>query len=409
MSSFLELKKWFPSSWRLRSDGILDTVFFVAGKQLDDIDQAIVDAENQMAIQTATWSLSIYEKERALPVSPELPAELRRMRILAKEQGGGTPTRKRLENLLNEFVPDKSGRILIRHEEALIIAQVPEESTIWVGEALKALRDAAYARDWVIPSISGTPVLFLTGQEGAFGVKSAAESVLMQDISPIVESLHYDGTVYYEGAYLYGGGRVESRNSGINVIKTSADEPFSSFTTTVVDAAYDGSFVYDGSIAYRHEEYELTKREPQQTGFMTIYRNGQEEVYTIMGRYAITTKLGREAMAKARTGEAALPRVTHIAFGDGGADPAEPFSPFEPSENDTDLGNRVILLPINSQTRNETKVTYTCETALGQLNGKMINEAGLIDENGILVARKTFPPKYFGESDSFEYEWYEGF
>lgn len=153
MSYFSELKKWFPRSWRLRPNGMIESVFFAVGRQLDDFDQGITDARNQMAIATATWSLSVREKELNLPISPNDPIELRRMRIQAKEIGYGTPTIPRLQKILNQFVGDDSGQILIRHEEALIVAQIPITVSDRTMDAVNALREAAYARDDVIPQL----------------------------------------------------------------------------------------------------------------------------------------------------------------------------------------------------------------------------------------------------------------
>lgn len=150
MINFEELKKWFPLSWRLRPNGMVEAVFFAVGNQLDALDEAVINAENQLTTQTATWTLSIREADLGLPVAPaELSIEQRRMKILAKEQGLTNPTIPRLEGILNEFIPDKSGKILVDKAQKLIIAEIPDE-ILWVNEAAIALRNAAYARDEIV-------------------------------------------------------------------------------------------------------------------------------------------------------------------------------------------------------------------------------------------------------------------
>ncbi|NHM25472.1 hypothetical protein G7K71_08685 [Desulfofundulus sp. TPOSR] len=124
----------------------------------------------------------------------------------------------------------------------------------------------------------------------------------------------------------------------------------------------------------------------------------------------VTTKQARIDMARARAGEIVLPQVTHIAFGTGGHEPGDVTKPIPPSENDTALEQEVIRVPIASRTRiNETTVRYKVSLAGDQANGMPLTEAGLIDSNGRLVARKTFGAKVKEPDVSMDFEWDEEF
>jgi hypothetical protein len=60
----------------------------IFGRQLDDIENSILDLEKQFSIKTCTWALEIYEKEYNVSVSPGATTEERRSNVMAKARGG---------------------------------------------------------------------------------------------------------------------------------------------------------------------------------------------------------------------------------------------------------------------------------------------------------------------------------
>lgn len=125
---------------------------------------------------------------------------------------------------------------------------------------------------------------------------------------------------------------------------------------------------------------------------------------------SVTTKQARIDMAKARNGEIPLPQVTHIAFGTGGHQVGDVTKPVSPSENDTALEHEVIRVPVVTKTRiNDTTVRYTVSLTGNQADGQALTEAGLIDGNSKLVARKTFGAKVKEPDVTMDFEWDEEF
>jgi len=108
----------------------------------------------------------------------------------------------------------------------------------------------------------------------------------------------------------------------------------------------------------------------------------------------VTTTQARIDMARARKGEIPLPKITHIAFGTGGHAPGDPYTPLSPSPDDTQLENEVLRKTVTVSLPIATTIRYTAEILSSDgIDGTIITEAGLLDENGTLVARKTFPGK----------------
>lgn len=107
---------------------------------------------------------------------------------------------------------------------------------------------------------------------------------------------------------------------------------------------------------------------------------------------SVTTTLGRSKLAQARSGNIALPQITHMAFGSGGVD-AENV-PIQPLESNTTLGNELTRKPISSYSFPVTTTcTYRCVLEKAELVDENINEIALIDEDGDLIAIKTFTNK----------------
>lgn len=108
---------------------------------------------------------------------------------------------------------------------------------------------------------------------------------------------------------------------------------------------------------------------------------------------AITTNKAREKMVKARAGDITLAKITHMIFGDGGADSTG--KPISPSGSDTKLKNQTLKKSIDGHIYPaSTTCRYSCRLTKEELADKNINEIGLVDADGDLVAVKTFGNKY---------------
>lgn len=84
-----------------------------------------------------------------------------------------------------------------------------------------------------------------------------------------------------------------------------------------------------------------------------------------------------------------IPKITHIAFGDGGI--GEDGQPLQPNELQTELNNEIGRYEIASvENPVETTNRYTVTIPESDLNGTNINEMALIDADGGLAAIKTF-------------------
>lgn len=111
-----------------------------------------------------------------------------------------------------------------------------------------------------------------------------------------------------------------------------------------------------------------------------------------MAENVIITKKARENMVKARAGALALPKITGMAFGDGGVD-AE-GSVIKPQEDQAALVNELFRKEINGfEFVEDTTCRYTCTLSEPELAGEDISEIGLYDENGDIVCIKNFKSK----------------
>ena len=106
---------------------------------------------------------------------------------------------------------------------------------------------------------------------------------------------------------------------------------------------------------------------------------------------AVITKIGRRKLCKAHAGDSPLSKIVKMAFGDGGvnSDGVEK----RPTGEETALYNELIQkdLDTHSYTNNdETTCRYSATLGIGECTGKYISEIGLVDEDGDLIAIRTF-------------------
>lgn len=110
-----------------------------------------------------------------------------------------------------------------------------------------------------------------------------------------------------------------------------------------------------------------------------------------MAQGVITVK-GREKLCKAHTGDSTLPKIVKMAFGDGGVDGTGNVIPTTGEE--TDMRNELLRKDIDGHTFPvPTTARYSIRLDKTELAGENMSEQGLYDEDGDLIAYKTFLPK----------------
>ncbi|WP_432662449.1 phage tail protein [Wukongibacter baidiensis] len=123
---------------------------------------------------------------------------------------------------------------------------------------------------------------------------------------------------------------------------------------------------------------------------------------------SIKTNIGREKLAQAHSGTKPLPQITHIAFGSGGTMLIEnKYAPKELTGAETTLFNEVIRKePVKSFPDIYTaRYSATIDADVDGLVGIDINEACLIDEEGDIVAIKTFTNKGLEEKTIIDFDY----
>ena len=108
----------------------------------------------------------------------------------------------------------------------------------------------------------------------------------------------------------------------------------------------------------------------------------------------VITVVGRKKICMAHSGDASLPAIVKMAWGDGGVD--ENCVPKLATGNEIGLYNELLKKDIESHVyANEEKTTcrYTATLERGELTGKEISEMGLFDEDGELIAYRSFMRK----------------
>lgn len=114
----------------------------------------------------------------------------------------------------------------------------------------------------------------------------------------------------------------------------------------------------------------------------------------------VITKKYREKLCKAHTGDAPLPRITKMVFGNGGI--GDGGQVVEPTGEETNLKGFLLEKTIESYSYPiTTTARYTVRLGKSELVNENISEQGLIDEDGDLAVYKTFLPK--GKDEDMEF------
>lgn len=121
---------------------------------------------------------------------------------------------------------------------------------------------------------------------------------------------------------------------------------------------------------------------------------------------SIKTNKGREKMAKAHAGTAALPPIAYVAVGSGGVD--SNLAPRTLTGAENVLFHEVIRkAPVQTfPTTYTSRYTIRVDAQADSLIGTNVNEAALIDSQGDVVALKTFTNKglELGTVIDFDYD-----
>ena len=108
----------------------------------------------------------------------------------------------------------------------------------------------------------------------------------------------------------------------------------------------------------------------------------------------VITKVGRKKLCMAHSGDADLPKIVKMAFGDGGV--TSDGAVIDTTGDETALKNELLKKDIESHTyvnEGQTTCRYKVTLEKTELANKTISEQGLFDEEGDLIAYKTFLPK----------------
>ncbi len=108
---------------------------------------------------------------------------------------------------------------------------------------------------------------------------------------------------------------------------------------------------------------------------------------------SVVTNVAKAKTVKVRAGMIDnLPKIVGMAFGDGAKSGTDYRAPLP---TDTSLQNELLRQEVDSAVLqdDEISVLYTCVLAKETLGGESINELALYDEEGDLVAIKSFTDK----------------
>lgn len=107
---------------------------------------------------------------------------------------------------------------------------------------------------------------------------------------------------------------------------------------------------------------------------------------------AVIAKVGKTKLCKAHAGDISLPKIVKMALGDGGVDASG--NVIDTTGEEISLRSELLKRNIDSHTYpNDTTCRYSMRLGKSDLANKHISEQGLFDEEGDLIAYKTFLPK----------------
>jgi hypothetical protein len=87
----------------LRESPEYRAIAVAAGKQFDKLEANIDDVLNQFFIDSATWGLSLWEKDYGIPTNINKPIEEKRSNLKAKKRGVGTVDKELIKSTAEAY------------------------------------------------------------------------------------------------------------------------------------------------------------------------------------------------------------------------------------------------------------------------------------------------------------------
>ncbi len=120
-----------------RGSKVFQSLINVEAQEIDDKASDVEDFIKQLSINTATWSLSVYENELGIKTDISKSDEERRSLIKAKYRGTGKLDRALLESIVRAYSDGETGvffdgkfKILLEYIEDNILNLVDLENTL---------------------------------------------------------------------------------------------------------------------------------------------------------------------------------------------------------------------------------------------------------------------------------------
>ncbi|KEO81028.1 putative phage tail protein [Tumebacillus flagellatus] len=103
MGFFDAIKRMLPRPFLNNSMRNMTGFYKSIGEQIDSLQEAVIDGQNQLFIDTATWALPIYEAEFAIKLVDQSNAVARRNNVMAMSRGGLGATPLSITNVLKAY------------------------------------------------------------------------------------------------------------------------------------------------------------------------------------------------------------------------------------------------------------------------------------------------------------------
>lgn len=113
------------------------------------------------------------------------------------------------------------------------------------------------------------------------------------------------------------------------------------------------------------------------------------------------TDIGKQKLCKAHTGEAALPKIAQMVFGNGGLD--DTGEPLAVTGQETALRSPLLVKEIGGYSYPDfVSADFWCRLTKPELAREYLSEVGLIDAEGDLVVYRTM--RAMGKDEDMEIE-----
>ena len=97
-------KSILPPSFLSSKMAIMTGAYSALGRQFDDLEAAIIDGQNQLFIDSATWKLPVYEAEFGIKLTDTTVSDsARRNNVMAMSRGGLGATPAALKSVLQSY------------------------------------------------------------------------------------------------------------------------------------------------------------------------------------------------------------------------------------------------------------------------------------------------------------------